>query len=138
MLIQICEGVEAIHRAGIIHRDLKTANVLLCGRDGSQVKIADLGLSRSVRHPMHPMTKEVQSLWYRAPEILLSNHNYTYATDYWSIGIIAYEMIHLQHRFPGTSEIDMLFKIFEQKGTPSFPRSTYDQVDDPKCALYHI
>ena len=58
------------------------------------------------------MTKEVQSLWYRAPEILFGNHNYTYAADYWSIGIMAYEMIYLQHRFPGTSEIDMLFKIF--------------------------
>jgi serine/threonine protein kinase len=40
------------------------------------------------------MTKEVQSLWYRAPELLLGNVNYTYAIDYWSIGIIAYELVY--------------------------------------------
>jgi len=77
-------------------------------------------------------------LWYRAPEILFGNHNYTFAADYWSIGIIAYEMIYLQHRFPGTSEIDMLFKIFEQKGTPSFARSSFDLFDDPKNGLPHL
>lgn len=59
-------------------------------------------------------------MWYRAPEILLGNINYTFAIDYWSIGIIAFEMIYLTHWFMGTSEIDMLFKIFSKKGTPLF------------------
>ena len=106
-----------MHSKGFIHRDLKTANILLrAGKQGEkypQVKIADFGLSRNVRQPMQPMTREVQSLWYRAPEIILGNSNYTFAIDYWSIGIIAYELIYLEHRFPGTSEIDTLFKIFK-------------------------
>ena len=113
-----------MHSKGFIHRDLKTANILLRGgKQGEkypQVKIADFGLSRNVRQPMQAMTREVQSLWYRAPEIILGNSNYTFAIDYWSIGIIAYELIYLEHRFPGTSEIDTLFKIFKQKGTPDF------------------
>jgi serine/threonine protein kinase len=110
-----------MHRAGIIHRDLKSANILMCGKDGSQVKIGDLGLSRTLRQPIQKkLTKEIQSLWYRAPEVLLSNRNYTYATDYWSVGVIAYEMIYLEHRYPGNCEIDMLFRIFKEKGTPSF------------------
>jgi serine/threonine protein kinase len=66
------------------------------------------------------MTKEVQSMWYRAPEILLGNQKHTFAVDYWSLGMIAYELIYLTHRYQGTSEIDMLFKIFSDKGTPDF------------------
>ena len=75
------------------------------------------------------MTREVQSLWYRAPEIILGNSNYTFAADYWSIGIIAYELIYLEHRFAGTSEIDTLFKIFQTKGTPDFKATSPDYPD---------
>lgn len=46
---------------------------------------------------MQPMTKEVQSMWYRAPEILLGNQSYTFAVDSWSIGIILYELVYFQH-----------------------------------------
>ena len=119
ILRQIFEGVNFMHSKGVIHRDLKAANILF-DKIRCVVKIADFGLSRLVRQPMQPMTKEVQSMWYRAPEILLGNLNYTFAVDYWSLGIIAYELLYLKHRFQGTSEIDMLFKIFKEKGTPEF------------------
>ena len=53
VLIQICEGVTFMHSKGFIHRDLKTANILLrTGKQGDKyplVKIADFGLSRNVR-----------------------------------------------------------------------------------------
>lgn len=68
-----------MHSRGVLHRDLKTANVLLSGTNKKDlvVKIADFGLSRLARIPLKPMTKEVQSMWYRPPEILLGNQNYT-------------------------------------------------------------
>jgi serine/threonine protein kinase len=53
VLIQICEGINYMNSKGFIHRDLKTANILLrAGKQGDkypQVKIADFGLSRNVR-----------------------------------------------------------------------------------------
>jgi serine/threonine protein kinase len=53
VLIQICEGINFMHSKGFIHRDLKTANILLrAGKLGEKyplVKIADFGLSRNVR-----------------------------------------------------------------------------------------
>ena len=52
--------------------------------------------------------------------MLLGSDYYSFSLDYWSLGIIAYELIYRKHRFRGNSEIDMLFKIFEQKGTPEF------------------
>ncbi|TNV77768.1 hypothetical protein FGO68_gene12646 [Halteria grandinella] len=130
IMFQLCQGVHHMHSRGIIHRDLKSANILLT--KDMKVKIADFGLSRLVRQPLQPMTKEVQSMWYRAPEILLGNQKYTYAVDYWSLGIMAYELIYLKHRFQGTSEIDMLFKIFQEKGTPNFlTRKEYQE--DLQC-----
>jgi len=60
--MQICSGVDHMHRKGIIHRDIKTANVLLSGLKGgtgATAKVADFGLSRACRMPMQKMTKEV-------------------------------------------------------------------------------
>ena len=67
---------------------------------------------------MQPMSKEIMTLWYRAPEVLLSNLEYTKAIDLWSVGIIIFELLTGRNLFEATSEIDMLFKIFWLKGTP--------------------
>lgn len=40
-----------------------------------------------------PQTKEVMTLWYRAPEVLLDNLRYDKAIDIWSTGVIIYEML---------------------------------------------
>ena len=64
------------------------------------------------------MTKEVMTLWYRAPEVILDNLFYTQSIDLWSVGCIIFEMLTGEHLFKGNSEIDMLFKIFSFKGTP--------------------
>ena len=64
------------------------------------------------------MTKEIMTLWYRAPEVILDNLCYSPAIDLWSAGVIIYEMLTGEHMFRGNSEIDMIFKIFHLKGTP--------------------
>jgi serine/threonine protein kinase len=64
------------------------------------------------------MTKEIMTLWYRAPEVLLDNLSYSPEIDLWSAGVIIFEMLTGDHMFPGNSEIDMILKIFSLKGTP--------------------
>ena len=58
------------------------------------------------------MEKQVVTLWYRAPEILLGSCHYSTPVDVWSVGCIFAEMVTQRPLFPGDSEIDELFRIF--------------------------
>lgn len=82
------------------------------------IKICDFGLARSISLPIIPLTHEVVTLWYRAPEILMSSKLYSYGVDIWSIGCIFYEMATGKALFAGDCEIDQLFTIFKILGTP--------------------
>ena len=74
-----------------MHRDLKTANVLIS--QNYSVKIADFGLARTYSIPIRPYTHEVVTLWYRAPEILLGSQEYSTPIDIWSVGCIFSEIV---------------------------------------------
>jgi len=117
-LRQIIAGVGNCHTYRILHRDLKPHNLLITG-DGKQVKLADFGLARLSAIPNGPYTFEVVTLWYRAPELLLGANRYSTAVDVWSIGCIFAEMATGMPLFPGRSDIDQLFKIFQRRGTPT-------------------
>jgi len=56
---------------------------------------------------------------YRAPEVLLRSTNYSSPIDMWALGCIMAELYTLRPLFPGSSEIDQLFKVSSVLGTPS-------------------
>ncbi|CAM9477160.1 unnamed protein product [Phaeothamnion confervicola] len=116
-MFQMVEGLEFCHARGVMHRDLKPQN-LLVSRDG-QLKIADFGLARAFCPPIRPLTHEVVTLWYRAPEILLGSQTYAPPVDVWALGTILVELVTKRPLFPGDSEIDELYKIFQLLGTPN-------------------
>lgn len=116
-MYQLLKGVEYCHSHCVIHRDLKTANLLL-GADG-QLKITDFGLARIFSVPMRPMSNRISTLWYRAPEIILGENNYSLGVDMWSVGCIFAELATSKVLFKGDSEMDQLYKIFGVMGTPT-------------------
>jgi serine/threonine protein kinase len=76
------------------------------------VQLADFGLGRSFSVPLQPYTHEVVTIWYRAPELLLGQPQYSTPVDVWALGCIIAEMLLKVPLFPGDSEIDQLFRIF--------------------------
>ncbi|MEE6483893.1 hypothetical protein FKM82_013686 [Ascaphus truei] len=117
LMIQLCRGVKHLHDNWILHRDLKTSNLLLS--HAGILKVGDFGLAREYGSPLKPYTPIVVTLWYRAPELLLGAKEYSTAIDMWSVGCIFGELLTQKPLFPGKSEIDQINKIFKDLGTPS-------------------
>jgi cell division cycle 2-like protein len=117
LLLQLTSGVSYLHENWILHRDLKTSNLLLNNR--GQLKIADFGMARYVGDPAPKLTQLVVTLWYRAPELLLGTRTYDAAVDMWSVGCIFGELITREPLLQGTNEVDQMSKIFELCGVPT-------------------
>ena len=116
IIFQILQALAYMHRNGFFHRDLKPENILCSSPD--MVKIADFGLAREIRSSP-PYTDYVSTRWYRAPEVLLRSTNYSSPIDLWAVGCIMAELYTRRPLFPGSSEIDQIYKICSILGTPS-------------------
>ncbi|KAJ3272749.1 hypothetical protein HDV01_005277 [Terramyces sp. JEL0728] len=117
LMLQLLSAMDCLHNNWIIHRDLKTSNLLINNR--GQIKVADFGLARRFGSPIGDVTQLVVTLWYRSPELLLGCTTYSTAIDLWSIGCIFAELIDNTPLLPGKGEIDQLSKIFQLLGSPN-------------------
>ena len=116
-MYQMMRGIAYCHSHRIMHRDLKPQNLLI--DVSGYLKLADFGLARAFSIPLRPYSHEVVTLWYRAPEVLLNDPRYSTPIDVWSAGTIFAEMLTKRPLFPGDSEIDELYRIFQVMGTPN-------------------
>ncbi|CAH0720771.1 unnamed protein product, partial [Brenthis ino] len=117
LMTQLLKAVHHLHDNWILHRDLKTSNLLLSHK--GILKVGDFGLAREYGSPLRQYTPIVVTLWYRAPELLLCCKEYSTPIDMWSVGCIFAEFITMNPLFPGKSEVDQLNRIFKDLGTPS-------------------
>ncbi|KAM3968002.1 cAMP-dependent protein kinase catalytic subunit alpha [Aphomia sociella] len=83
---QVVLALEYLHHCCVIHRDVKPENILI--NDSGYIKLADFGFSKIVKSRTWTLCGTPE---YLAPEIIMSK-GYSYAVDWWSLGVLIYEM----------------------------------------------
>ncbi|KAA0062043.1 hypothetical protein IC582_026121 [Cucumis melo] len=115
---QLLSGLDHCHSNGVLHRDIKSSNLLI--DNNGILKIADFGLAVFFdSHSTVPMTSRVITLWYRPPELLLGASKYGVEVDLWSAGCILGELYSGKPILPGKTEVEQLHKIYKLCGSPS-------------------
>ncbi|GAA0216806.1 hypothetical protein GCM10010492_13310 [Saccharothrix mutabilis subsp. mutabilis] len=105
---QLAEGLDALHRAGVVHRDVKPANLLIRALGPLEVVIADLGISRHLPDgEAFTATNEVGTVPYVPPEFI-SGGRVLPAFDWWSLGVTVLELATGQRLFEGIDDVPLL------------------------------
>jgi serine/threonine protein kinase len=115
---QLLAAVHTLHVHRIIHRDIKPTNILLSNT--GILKVIDFGWARYFSIPMRPYTPEIETILYRAPELLSRNNIYGPPIDIWSVGCVIAEMVmgHPIFLLGIDSNVQLFYKMIETMGTP--------------------
>lgn len=115
IITQILEALDCIHKNNIIHRDLKPQNIFI-DENNKIIKVLDYGLSKIIDFTSITSTGvSIGSPMYMSPEQVRDSKNIDYRSDYYSLGVILFQL--LSNKFPYTANhIDELYyKILNEK-----------------------
>ena len=116
VMIQLCQGIDHAHQHGIIHRDLKSQNIMI--DDELNVKITDFGIALSSNEADMTQTNTIMgSVHYLAPELARGSLATT-ASDIYSLGILLYEFVTGMVPFKGEGAVNIALQHME-KDVPS-------------------
>ncbi|XP_024661230.2 myosin light chain kinase, smooth muscle isoform X2 [Maylandia zebra] len=125
-MLQIIDGVNFIHKQGIVHLDLKPENIMCINKTGSKIKLIDFGLARRLENA-GTLKVLFGTPEFVAPEVI----NYepiSYPTDMWSIGVICYILLSGLSPFMGDNDNETLSNV--TSATWDFEDEAFDEISD--------
>ncbi|XP_058457538.1 calcium/calmodulin-dependent protein kinase type II subunit gamma isoform X5 [Malaya genurostris] len=123
---QICEAIAYIHENNIVHLDLKPENILCLTESGNRIKIIDFGLAREY-DPDNKLQVLFGTPEFVAPEVV-NFEAISFATDMWSVGVIAYVLVSGLSPFAGEDDIQTMANI--TIGRYDFLDESFDNVSE--------
>ncbi|CAL8290954.1 serine/threonine-protein kinase Nek9 [Gadus morhua] len=137
-LYQIASAVAHIHKAGILHRDIKTLNIFLTKT--TLIKLGDYGLAKKLDSQFAMAETCVGTPYYMSPE-LCQGVKYDFKSDIWAMGCVIFEVLTLTRTFDATNPLNLCVKIVQGNWTmdvddkvysPELIRLVYECLDqDP-------
>ena len=126
-----CDSLADAHHRGLIHRDVKPANLYACrrGRDFDFLKILDFGLVKSVRDPGESITQLTGAgvtsgtPGFMAPEMVTGEHAVDARSDIYGLGCVAYWMLTGQLVFDGKNPLSLLVQHVKEDPPPMSSRT---------------
>ena len=115
----VCDALEAAHRTGVVHRDLKPDNVFLLNSEERPVKVLDFGVSKVTGSDQLTATGEVLGTpRYMAPEQLAAERDLDGRTDVYALGIVLYEALAGRPPFLASVPTELIVAILHGKAAP--------------------
>lgn len=136
---QILQGLSYLHERGIIHRDIKGANILVDNKGG--VKISDFGISKKMDmqalagNRAHRPSLQGSVFW-MAPEVVKQT-THTEKADIWSVGCLVVEMLTGEHPWAQLSQMQAIFKI-GSSAKPTIPSDISSEAQDFLARTFEI
>lgn len=115
IFLQICLGLEYLHKVKVLHRDIKTMNLFLC--DEKFIRIGDLGIARVLSSTTTFAHTVVGTPYYLSPE-LCEEKPYNSKSDIWALGCVLYELCALKKPFDATNPGALILKILRSTYAP--------------------
>jgi serine/threonine-protein kinase len=118
VLDPVARALDAAHAIGIVHRDVKPSNILICDRPGLVAKLADFGVAKAIlpwsaaERPRDTIAGGiVGSPSYMSPEQIGAARAIDGRSDVWSLGVVAYEVLTGRSCFEGETAISLMMSI---------------------------
>ncbi|XP_071728585.1 serine/threonine-protein kinase STY46-like [Rutidosis leptorrhynchoides] len=122
--IHVCKGMSYLHENNIIHRDLKSANLLM--DENGIVKVSDFGVAR-VQSNNGVMTAETGTYRWMAPEVI-EHRPYNHKADVFSFGIVLWELITKKLPYANMTPLQAAIGVVQKGLRPIIPKHTHPEI----------
>lgn len=128
ILKHVCYSLEEAHSIGLIHRDIKPMNIMLCKRGGQFdcIKVLDFGLAKEIEAGKDAELTVDQSILgtpvYIAPERLRGDHVVDIRSDFYALGAVAYKLLTGEDVFVAPTAVEVCYQVMKSNPIPPSER----------------